>query len=63
MKNLKKLTREAQKAIVGKGVQSCPPTGCYNFYLSDGDSTCIASGCPNDYGTIVTVNGRSQCCF
>lgn len=27
MKNLKKLTREAQKAIVGKGVQSCPPTG------------------------------------
>ena len=62
MKNLKKLSREAKKSIVGHG-PSCPPVGCYNFYLSDGDSTCIASGCPNDYGTIVTVNGRSQCCF
>ncbi|MEG1666631.1 hypothetical protein [Chryseobacterium sp.] len=57
-----KLSREAQKSIVGKGA-SCPPVGCHQFYLSDGESRCVVSGCISDFGTIVQVEGRSQCCF
>ncbi|MNU18599.1 hypothetical protein D3C71_68040 [compost metagenome] len=57
-----KLSREAKKSILGKGA-SCPPVGCYQFYLSDGESRCVVSGCISDFGTIVQVEGRSQCCF
>ncbi|WP_336960888.1 hypothetical protein [Chryseobacterium contaminans] len=62
-KNAQKLSREAQKFIVGQGKELCPPTGCYNYYLSDGNGTCIVAPCNSDYGTVVQVDGRSKCCF
>lgn len=61
--NFKKLSREAKKSIVGKGA-TCPPVGCHKFYLSDGASSCVVSGCISDFGTIVMgSDGRGQCCF
>lgn len=62
MKNLKKLSREAKKSITGQGT-TCPPSGCYKFYLSDGQGSCIVSPCNSDYGTEVQVGGSTQCCF
>lgn len=62
-KNAQKLNRDAQRSIVGKGTQSCPPTGCFNYYLSDGESRCIVPPCNSDYGTITQVDGRNKCCF
>lgn len=63
-KNVQKLSREAKKVIVGKGTQeACPPTGCFNYYLSDDESRCIVPPCNSDYGTVVQIDGRRRCCF
>lgn len=64
LKNAQRLSREAKKVIVGRGAQDlCPPTGCFNYYLSDGESRCIVPPCNSDYGTIVQVDGHWRCCF
>lgn len=64
LKNAQKLSREAQRHIVGSG-KTCSLSGCFNDYISDGQGGCVVPPCapPNLGVEVKNANGRWQCCY
>ncbi|KIC64738.1 hypothetical protein [Chryseobacterium taiwanense] len=65
LKKGQKLSREAQKSVLGGDFEIQCASGCYNFYLSDGQGNCLVPPCASpNFGTEVKgANGRYQCCY
>lgn len=60
---VQKLSRQAQKTVMGQALPSCPPTGCYVYSVKDGNNRCFVLPCHTVYGTVQLVEGKYQCCF